>query len=184
MLVRVGSFTDACPLTSWSKIPSHTRNGGLGRFLLQSAQQLAEIPHCFCHVDIAVLQFLALLQNFPQLGILLVFQMEFGEGGELNPRYKWNVSLVKETIPFGGLHKGELGVREPGFCQLLHNLLIHLSPLLHYSQQLYSIVGIQKCLVVLHSILRVPKASASPMTDIHQEQDTSLRQRADSSLLS
>ena len=38
--------------------------------------------------------------------------------------------------------------------------------------------------MVLHSILRVPKASASPMTDIHQEQDTSLRQRADSSLLS
>lgn len=136
MLVRVRSFMDACPLTSWPKIPSHTRNCGLGRSLLQSAQQLAEIPHCFCHVDIAVLQFLALLQNFPQLGILLVIQMEFGEVEELKVWYKWNVSLVKKTIAVGVLHKVEVGVREPGFCQLLHDLLIYPSPLLHYSQWL------------------------------------------------
>ena len=136
MPVRIRSFTDACPLTSWPAIPSHTRNCGLGRSLLQSAQSLAEIPRCFWHVDIAVLQFTALLLNFPQLDVLLVIQMGFGEGEELKVCHKWNASLVKKTITIGGLHKVEAGVREPGFCQLLHDLLTYLSPLLYYSQRL------------------------------------------------
>lgn len=59
--------------------------------------------------------------------------MEFGEGEELKVWHKWNVSLVKKTITIGGLHKVEVGVREPGFCQLLHDLLTYLSPLLYYS---------------------------------------------------
>lgn len=59
--------------------------------------------------------------------------MEFGEGEELKVWYKCNVSLVKKTTAVGGLHKVEVGVREPGFCQLPHDLLTYLSPLLYYS---------------------------------------------------
>lgn len=101
--------------------------------------------------------------------------MEFGEGEELKVQYKWNVSLVKETIAFGGLHKGVGG---EGARVLPSCFIICLYICLHCYAILSncSIVGIQKCLVVLHSILHVPKASASPMTDIHQGQDTSLRQ--------
>ena len=48
----------------------------------------------------------------------------------------------------------------------------------------HSIVGAQKRLLHLYLILHVPKASVSrtAMTDVHQEHNTSLGKRADSSL--